>query len=59
MLTGQLDDGAMLASLGQLPVVPYVNLTLKDGKEVTVFTENPKGVSLGHNQPHQVMCNRH
>ncbi|XP_065901087.1 isoleucine--tRNA ligase, cytoplasmic-like isoform X3 [Dysidea avara] len=53
VLTGQLDDGAMLASLGQLPVVPYVNLTLKDGKEVTVFTENPKGVSLGHNQPHQ------
>ena len=54
MLTGDLDDGAVLKSLGQLPVVPYVNLTLKGGKEVTLFTENPKGVSLGHDQPQQV-----
>ena len=31
----------MLSSLGSTSVVPYVNITLENGQQVTVLLENP------------------
>ena len=53
-LSGELDDGAVLTTLGSTPVVPYANITLKNGQQVTVLLENPKGVHLGHDKPQEV-----
>ena len=48
-LSGELEKGSVLATLGSSPVVPYANVTLENGQQVTVLLENPKGISLGHN----------
>ena len=45
----------MLATLGSSPVVPYTNVTLENGQQVTVLLENPKGISLGHEKPQKVI----
>lgn len=44
----------VLATLGSNPVVPYANVTLDNGQQVTVLLENPKGVPLGHEKPQEV-----
>ena len=36
--------------------MPYTNVTLDNGQQVTVLLENPKGVS-GHNKPQAVSNN--
>ena len=45
----------MLSSLGSSPVVPYANVTLENGQQVTVLLENSKGRSLGHEKPQEVI----
>ena len=54
-LSGRLDKGATLTTLGSSPVVPYANISLENGQQVTVLLENPKGVTLGHEKPQEVM----
>ena len=54
-LSGELEKGSVLATLGSSPVVPYANVTLENGQQVTVLLENPKGTSLGHEKPQKVI----
>ena len=45
----------MLSSQGSTPVVPYANITLGNGQQVTVLLENPKSRSLVHGKPQEVI----
>ena len=55
-MSGELEKGGSL-TLSSSPVVPYANVTLDNGQQVTVLLENPKGISLGHNKPQAVSNN--